>query len=80
MVICTGRSDRQVGSIVRKIRDEVIKSDYRVRHIEGLDAGLWVLIDCYDIICHVFQSDERIRYSIEKIWGDVPRVDLKDLL
>ncbi len=80
MVICTGRSDRQVGAIVKKIKEEVYKNGYSVKHVEGADANLWVLIDCYDIICHVFQEDERIKYSLEKIWGEVPRISVKDLL
>ncbi len=80
MVICTGRSDRQVNAIVRKIKDEVLKNNFKVKHIEGADANLWVLIDCFDIVCHVFMNDERIKYSIEKIWGDVPRVNAETLL
>lgn len=79
MVICTGRSDRQVNAIVHKIKDEVLKNNYQVKHIEGADGSLWVLIDCFDIVCHVFQNDERIKYSLEKIWGDVPRIKLEDL-
>lgn len=80
MVICTGRSDRQVNAIVDKVKEEVVKNNFNVRHIEGLAAGLWVLIDCYDVLCHVFQSDERIKYSIEKIWGEVPRISCSELL
>lgn len=80
MVICTGGSDRQVNAIISKIKEEVFKNNYQVRHIEGADANLWVLIDCFDIICHVFQKDERIKYSLEKIWGDVPRVNVEELL
>jgi ribosome-associated protein len=80
MVICTGRSDRQVKAIVNRVKVDVEKSNYSVKHIEGAQAGLWVLIDCFDIVVHVFQDDERIKYSLEKIWGDVPRVDVDELL
>ena len=80
MVICTGQSDRQVSAVVQKIKEEVLKNGFSVKHIEGANRNLWVLVDCYDIICHVFQSDERIKYSLEKIWGDLPRVSKEELL
>ncbi|HEY8364228.1 MAG TPA: ribosome silencing factor [Haloplasmataceae bacterium] len=80
MVICTGRSERQVNAIVEKVREEVEKNHFQVRHIEGQRAGLWVLVDCNDVICHVFQNDERIKYSIERIWGEVPRIPIEEVL
>lgn len=80
MVICTGNSDRQVEAIVKRVKDEVYKNGFNIKHIEGAEFNLWVLIDCFDIIVHVFQTDERIKYSIEKIWGDVPRIPVEDLL
>lgn len=80
MVICTGRSDRQVKAIVDKIKGEVEKSEYRIKHIEGKTHALWVLVDCFDVIVHVFQEDERVKYSLERIWGDVPKIDLDTVL
>src|SRR5690554_6491576 len=80
MVICTGNSDRQVEAIVKRVKDDVYKNNFNIKHIEGSNYNLWVLIDCFDIVCHVFQRDERIKYSIEKIWGDVPKISVEDLL
>ena len=80
MVICTGRSDRQVSSIVKKIKDELASKEMKIKHIEGADASLWVLIDCFDVIVHVFQNDERIKYGLERIWGDVPRYNIDHII
>lgn len=80
MVICTGRSDRQVGAIVRKIKEEVLKNGYDVKNIEGGNENIWVLVDCYDVIVNVFINDERMKYGLERIWGDVPRVNVEELL
>ena len=68
MVICSGRSTRQVSSIAEKITDS-IKKDFRIiSKIEGKTQGDWVLIDSGDIIIHVFRPEVREFYQLEKMW------------
>jgi ribosome-associated protein len=68
MVVCTGRSSRQVSAIAEKLVDR-LKSDLgRLSKIEGKDAGDWVLIDTGDIIVHVFRPEVREFYQLEKMW------------
>ena len=68
MVICSGRSTRQVSSIAEKITDS-IKKDFRiVSKVEGKTQGDWVLIDSGDIIIHVFRPEVREFYQLEKMW------------
>ena len=68
MVICSGRSTRQVSSIAEKITDS-IKKDFRiVSKTEGKTQGDWVLIDSGDIIIHVFRPEVREFYELEKMW------------
>ena len=45
MVICSGRSTRQVSSIAEKITDSIKKDFKIVSKIEGKTQGDWVLID-----------------------------------
>ncbi|PIE13220.1 MAG: ribosome silencing factor [Rhodobacterales bacterium] len=68
MLICSGRSTRQVVAISEKLVDR-LKSDLgRLSKIEGKDAGDWVLIDTGDIIVHVFRPEVREFYQLEKMW------------
>ena len=76
-VICTGRSDRQVRSIADAIEEAVVKHGERPLGIEGYDEGLWVLMDLADVIVHVFQQEVRRRYDLERLWSDVPKLDLR---
>jgi len=42
-------------------------------HVEGLRTCDWVLIDCGDIIVHLFRPEIRSFYNLEKMWGiDMP--------
>jgi len=68
MVICSGRSSRQVASISDKLVDR-LKHDFgRLCKVEGKDGGDWVLIDTGDVIVHVFRPEVREFYQLEKMW------------
>jgi len=68
MIICTGRSTRQVTSIAEKLAQRV-KDEYGITaKSEGKDTGDWVLIDTGDVIVHVFRPEVREFYQLEKMW------------
>ena len=72
MVICSGRSSRQVGAIAEKLTDRLKQDLGRLSKIEGKDGGDWVLIDTGDIIVHVFRPEVREFYQLEKMWQPTP--------
>ena len=68
MVICSGRSSRQVAAISEKLVDR-LKQEFGVLcRIEGKETGDWVLIDAGDVIVHVFRPEVREFYQLEKMW------------
>lgn len=68
MVICSGRSTRQVAAISEKLADR-LKQEFRLSvRMEGKDTGDWVLIDASDVIVHVFRPEVREFYQLEKMW------------
>jgi ribosome-associated protein len=68
MVICSGRSSRQVASISEKLVDRLKQDHRRASKIEGKETGDWVLIDAGDVIVHVFRPEVREFYQLEKMW------------
>ncbi len=68
MVICSGRSTRQVTAIAEKLTDRLKQDLGRLSKIEGKDTGDWVLIDTGDVIVHVFRPEVREFYQLEKMW------------
>ena len=68
MVICSGRSTRQVSSIAEKLADSLKQEFGRLSKLEGKDTGDWVLIDTGDVIVHVFRPEVREFYQLEKMW------------
>ncbi len=68
MVICSGRSSRQVAALAEKVTED-LKADYGVlSKMEGKETGDWVLIDTGDVIVHVFRPEVREFYQLEKMW------------
>lgn len=74
MVICSGRSSRQVAAISEKLAER-LKEQFRIHvKMEGKETGDWVLIDTSDVIVHVFRPEVRDFYQLEKMW--LPAGDL----
>jgi len=68
MVICSGRSARQVIAIAEKLIEH-LKQLYHMRvRVEGKAMGDWVLIDAHDVIVHVFRPEVRAFYQLERLW------------
>jgi len=76
LVIVTGRSDRQVKAIADAVDQELSARGERPLGMEGYREGRWVLIDLVDVVVHVFQSEARQHYDLERLWSDSVRVEL----
>lgn len=68
MVICSGRSSRQVAAISDKLAGKLKAELGVICRVEGKDTGDWVLIDTGDVIVHVFRPEVREFYQLEKMW------------
>lgn len=75
-VICTGQTGRQVQAIADHVGEGARQRGRRVWHTEGYQEAQWVLLDCGDVVVHIFHPSARAFYRLEQLWGDVPRVSL----
>jgi ribosome-associated protein len=75
-LICSVSSERQVKAIADAIEEELLKQGEKPLGMEGYGEGNWILIDCVDLIVHVFNGDTRRFYDLERLWGRAARVDV----
>jgi len=74
-VITSAPNTRQVRTIVEEVEKQLReKADARPRSVEGLDDASWVLLDYGDVVVHVFLTETRQFYGLERLWADAARV------
>jgi len=77
-VICDAASTTQVEAITNGIEQMVEKElGEKVWRIEGLGNSVWVVMDYGNVMVHVFQTELRDFYKLEKLWGDAPATHYK---
>ena len=75
-VVTSASNTRQVKTIVDEVEKQMReRADAKPRAVEGLTDASWVLVDYGDIVVHVFLTETREFYGLERLWADAPRVD-----
>ena len=78
-LICSAANDRQVVAIVDEVEEQV-RRQLGVKPVrrEGDREARWVLLDYIDVVVHVQHVEERVYYSLERIWRDCPVIELPE--
>ncbi len=74
-IICSAETGIQVSAIANAVRKGTPSKPW---HVEGLNNQNWVLLDYVDVVLHVFKTQTREFYSLEKLWADAPTVKITD--
>jgi ribosome-associated protein len=76
-LLASGRNERNVVAIGEEIIDRFAKQGVKILRREGLSEGRWALLDFGDIVVHVFHEEDRMYYSLERLWKDCPVVPIE---
>ncbi|MEZ5041448.1 MAG: ribosome silencing factor [Saprospiraceae bacterium] len=70
-IICEGDSNTQVKAISDNIHRR-LKQEARMlpNHVEGEKNALWICLDYFNIVVHVFYKETRAFYELEDLWSD----------
>jgi ribosome-associated protein len=49
-----------------------------VHHQEGDRHSSWILLDCGDVVIHLFLEEARSFYALERLWGDLAMWKVED--
>lgn len=74
-VITSARNSRLVRTIAEEVETALKGSGGGPLRVEGYREAEWVLLDFGDLVLHVFLDEVRSYYELERLWGDVPRLD-----
>lgn len=77
-IVMSGSTREHVKIITHHIREKLGEIGLIPNHIEGLETSRWVLLDCNDLVVHIFVPEARTYYSLETLWGDAPSWKYED--
>lgn len=75
LVVASGTSDRQMKSVAQSLEDlgkELGEPVFR----SNRDVGTtWVVADFVDVVCHLFEPEQRLYYDIEALWRNGTKIE-----
>lgn len=75
--LVSGRNERNVQAIAGEIEDKMIEAGAKPLRREGRAEGRWILLDFGDMVAHVFHEEDRMYYSLERLWKDCPAIPIE---
>jgi ribosome-associated protein len=75
-LLVSGRSERQVAAISDEVEEKMLEAGFKTLRREGKTLARWILLDFGDVIVHVMHEEDRVFYSLERLWSDSPIVKL----
>ena len=78
-VLASADNERQVGSIVAEVEDQMTAEGFEPQRREGNRENRWVLLDYGNIVIHVQRTDQREHYGLDRLYHDCPLVDIEGI-
>lgn len=78
-VIASASNERQVNAIVEEIEDKLTEVKVEPIRREGAREGRWALLDYGEFVVHVFRTQEREFYGLDRLWRDCPLIDIEGI-
>lgn len=77
IIVCEGSSTTQTESISQFIEEKVmLDSDHKLVSRCGYDNAVWIVLDYFDVVVHVFVNKYREQVNIEELWLDADQTKL----
>jgi ribosome-associated protein len=76
-LIASADNERQIDAIIDAVEQAVQVEHGRTPLRREGRGGDWVLLDFGEIVVHVFSAEQREYYALERLWKDVPAIDLQ---
>ncbi|MBQ1289876.1 MAG: ribosome silencing factor [Lachnospiraceae bacterium] len=74
-IIAGGSNRTQIQALADSVEELMGRNGYVTKQVEGYQNANWILLDFGDVIVHIFDSENRLFYDLERIWKDGKPVD-----
>lgn len=79
-VITNGVNRSQIQALSDNVEEKLAANGIHPKNIEGYNTANWILLDCNDILVHIFDKESRGFYDLERMWRDGKMVDFQNIL
>lgn len=69
MIICGATSRRHAQGLADGIMKLCRENSWEFLGMEGYENAEWILLDCNNIVVHIFQEETRQLYRLEDLWS-----------
>lgn len=78
-IIASGSNRNQIQAMADEVDEVLSRAGYEIRHKEGYQTANWVLLDYGDLVIHIFDTQNRLFYDLDRIWRDGKAVSIQEL-
>ena len=78
-IIASGSNRNQIQAMADEVDEVLGRAGYEIRHKEGYQTANWVLLDYGDLVIHIFDTQNRLFYDLDRIWRDGKAVSIQEL-
>ncbi len=71
-IVATARSERHLHALAEHIEEELAKSQIEIKGIDGKNSSHWIIVDCGDVLVHLFDEEERKRIDFNSLLNGKP--------
>lgn len=78
-IIASGKNRSQIQAMCDNVDEMLGRAGVSIKQTEGYKNANWILMDYGDIIVHIFDTENRLFYDLERIWRDGKEMDRSEL-
>lgn len=78
LIVCSANNERKVSALSNSAADSVFNYYKHIKNIEGKNGSKWIVVDAYDTIVHIFESNEREKMKFDALYVDCPHKVIED--
>lgn len=77
-LICSGESSVHMQAIAKEMEEKIGKKGVDLLNSGNYLDNRWILLDFGDVIVHIFSSEARKYYQLERLWADAEKKEISD--
>lgn len=76
-VIVSATNRRQTQALADAIEEGLFKNGFKVYRRQNDAEYSWVVLDFFDVVVHIFYSEMRKVYNLERLWVDAKHISIE---